>query len=131
MSCLCCSRQKKKQVVRDDEKSSNNSLHSAMESRAHGVLGGKVGRIKKSDVDQAEEPEKIKTDEERAKMAELPEAQRRGKLVELVHQGMPYLKEGRGWSPVALLWAQAKVWLSLSQKTILYILCGCLSPISV
>ena len=113
-----------------------------MESPAHGVLGGKVGRIKGSNVDPAWLAEKLvaekiigKTDEERAKMAEVPEAQRRSKLVELVQgngregvfqilvkillsephldwlgkelKGMPYLKEGRVWSPVALLWAQA------------------------
>ena len=62
-----------------------------MEKRAYGVLGGKVERIKASNVDPAWLAEKLvsakivgKIEEERAKKADVPEAQRRGKLVEMV-----------------------------------------------
>ena len=62
-----------------------------MERRAYGVLGGKVERIKASNVDPAWLAEKLvsakivgKLEEERAREADVPEAQRRGKLVEMV-----------------------------------------------
>ena len=62
-----------------------------MERRAYGVLGGKVERIKASNVDPGWLAEKLvsakiigKIEEERAKKADVPEAQRRGKLVEMV-----------------------------------------------
>ena len=62
-----------------------------MESRAYGVLGGKVGRIKSSNVDPAWLAQKLlaaniigEEDEERAKNADIPKPERRGELVEIV-----------------------------------------------
>ena len=64
-----------------------------MESRAHGVLGGKISRIKESNVDPAWLAQRLysakiigKADEERAKKSDVPEAQRCGKLVEMVQR---------------------------------------------
>ena len=62
-----------------------------MERRAYGVLGGKVERIKSSNVDPAwlarrlVEAEIIgEEDEERAKNASIPKPERRSELVEIV-----------------------------------------------
>ena len=62
-----------------------------MEKRAHGVLGGKIGRIKCSNIDPGWLAEQLvtkriigKRDEENAKRADIPEDQRRVRLVELV-----------------------------------------------
>ena len=64
-----------------------------MERRAHGVLGGKISRIKESNVDPAWLAQRLysakiigKADEERAKKSDVPEAQRCGKLVEMVQR---------------------------------------------
>ena len=68
-------------------------LIQTMESRAHGVLGGKISRIKESNVDPAWLAQRLysakiigKADEERAKKSDVPEAQRCGKLVEMVQR---------------------------------------------
>ena len=62
-----------------------------MESRAYGVLGGKVGRIKSSNVDPAWLARQLlaasiigEEDEERAKNADISKPERRGELVEIV-----------------------------------------------
>ena len=62
-----------------------------MEKREYGVLGGKIGRIKCSNVDPVWLAERLKAadiigkrDEDNAKRAYIPEDQRRVRLVELV-----------------------------------------------
>ena len=62
-----------------------------MESRAYGVLGGKIGRIKASNVDPVWLAERLQAeriighrDLERAKDDSIPKPERRGELVELV-----------------------------------------------
>ena len=62
-----------------------------MEERAYGVLGGKIGRIKRSNVDPAWLSEQLfsakiigKSDMERAKDVAIPKPERRGELVEIV-----------------------------------------------
>ena len=62
-----------------------------MESRAYGVLGGKIGRIKSSNVDPVWLAERLQAERiigqshvEKAKDDSIPEPERRRKLVELV-----------------------------------------------
>ena len=62
-----------------------------MEERAYGVLGGKIGRIKRSNVDPAWLSEQLlsakiigKSDVERMKDPALSKPERRGELVEMV-----------------------------------------------
>ena len=62
-----------------------------MEKRAHGVLGGKIGRIRSTNVDPVWLAEELhaakiigKKDLERAKNDEISEPERRGELVEKV-----------------------------------------------
>ena len=62
-----------------------------MESRAYGVLGGKIGRIKTSNVDPVWLAERLQAERiigqshvEKAKDDSIPEPERRGELVELV-----------------------------------------------
>ena len=62
-----------------------------MESPAYGVLGGKVGRIKSSNVDPAWLAGRLlaakiigEEEEERAKNADIPKPERRSELVETV-----------------------------------------------
>ena len=62
-----------------------------MEERAYGVLGGKIGRIKRSNVDPVWLAERLQdakiigqSDEDRAKNVSIPKPERRGELVELV-----------------------------------------------
>ena len=66
-------------------------LQTDMEKRAHGVLDGKIGRIKSSNVDPVWLAQKLLTaniigenDLERAKDVEIPKPERRGELVEIV-----------------------------------------------
>ena len=62
-----------------------------METRAHGVLGGKIGRIKSSNVDPVWLAQKLLTadiigenDFEKAKDAGIPKPERRAELVRTV-----------------------------------------------
>ena len=62
-----------------------------METRAHGVLGGKIGRIKSSNVDPVWLAQKLLTaniigeyDLEKAKDVGIPKPERRAELVEIV-----------------------------------------------
>ena len=62
-----------------------------MERRAHGVLGGKIGRIKSSSVDPVWLAEKLlaakiigENDLEGARNVETPKPERRGELIETV-----------------------------------------------
>ena len=62
-----------------------------MESRARGVLGGKIGRIKVSNVNPAWLAERLveekiigEEDEERAKNGDIPKPERLSELVEIV-----------------------------------------------
>ena len=62
-----------------------------MESRAYGVLGGKVGRIKASNVDPVWLAQQLlaakiigEEDVERAKNADISKPERRGELVEII-----------------------------------------------
>ena len=66
-----------------------------MEKREYGVLGGKIGRIKCSNVDPVWLAERLKAadiigkrDEDNAKRAYIPEDQRRVRLVELVQENV-------------------------------------------